>query len=215
MIEQIENRKIINKVWDFIYNYSDSYSFMNKSFESSCKILHTFGYINNGDIHEIKDKAPDLIKELDWKVFCEKFDLDITIDRDIIIGKIHTLFIEKYGDKDFKNFYWPTGSLGKRQITEILIKMNDTYSFSQIYIFYSEIVNLIFDLNKDELYTGQIQDIASLIHSKKDFSPTVWWDNDLRWMIYTDYDLCFSNVFGEKEFIDKLVQSNNIESFII
>jgi hypothetical protein len=215
MIKRLENKSIIDKVWSFIYNYNDSYSFMDKSFESSCKVLNPFGFVDNGDIHEIEESNPELIQEIDWKSFCRRFDLSIAINEKATIEEIQSIFREKYGDKDFENFYWASGSLGKDQIHEIIKLISDYSTDNPIYCFYSEILNIMFDSASDELFIGQVEDILELIKSKKGFSPTVWWDKDLKWMIYSDSDLSYTNVFGDSEFIGKLIKSDKFESFVI
>jgi hypothetical protein len=210
-MKRIEDKYLLREIERF--SKSSESIFMDKQFDSLCKIHNPFGYVENGKIKEIEDTNPDLIIELNWKEFCNYFGLKLDINSETSISQIQKAFAEKYKDKDYDNFYWASGSLGGKQIdllTEIIGGHFDSDSF---YCYYSMITNLHFDRTDDEILLIDFKDLLHLIDNKKGFSPTIWWNKNLDWLVYTDYDLTSSYVFSDKELIDKIIGNTDLESF--
>ncbi len=210
-MKQIEDKKILAEIDRFLKSRESV--FMDKQFDSLCKIHNPFGFIETGKIEEIEDSNPDLINEIYWKEFCDRFGLKLKVDSDTSISQIQKEFADKYEDKDYENFYWASGSLGISQI-DILVKLlNKHFDSDSLFCYYSLITNLHYDTPEDEIFLADFKGLKKLIDNKKGFSPTMWWSKKLDWLIYTDYDLTSSYVFSEKELIDNIIANSEIESY--
>ena len=211
MIEQIENKDILSEIDRFLELRETV--FMEKQFDSLCKIHNQFGFIESGDIHETENSNPDSIIELDWKDFIDKYELNISVDSNTSMEQIHKAFIEKFGNQEFLNFYWASGCLGRQQIDRLIEIVKGYYKSETLYCYYSLITNLYYKNPEDEIYLTDFDDLKQLIKNKKTFLPTIWWDKDINWIVYTDSDLTSSYVFGDKDLIDKICEDSELDSY--
>jgi hypothetical protein len=212
-MKRIEDKNLLTEIEKFIK--SGESVFMNKQFHALCKIHNPFGYVENGKIVETEYSNPHLIIELSWEEFVDKFGLTLKIDSETSISQIQKAYADKHGDQDYGNFYWASGSLGKKQVDKIMDLINEIFDIESFYCYYSLITNFHFDNPEDEVFLTDFEHLKLLINKKKGFSPTMWWDKNLDWMVYTDYDLTSSYVFSEKQLIDRIVGDSQIESFAL
>ena len=75
------------------------------------------------------------------------------------------------------------------------------------------ITNLYNKNPEDEIYLTDFDDLKQLIKNKKTLSPTIWWDKDINWIVYTDSDLTSSYVLGDKDLIDKICEDSVLDSY--
>ena len=208
---QIKDKNILTEIDRFLKSRESV--FMDKQFDSLCKIHNPFGFIETGNIEEIENSNPDLINEINWKKFCDKFGLTLKVDSETSISQIQKEFVGKYEDKDFENFYWASGSLGTKQIDKLVEIINRHFDSDSFFCYYSLITNLHSDSEEDEIFKVDFENFKQLIDLKKGFSPTMWWNNSLDWLIYTDYDLSSSYIFSNNRIIEKIVENPDLETF--
>lgn len=211
MIKQFENNDILVELESFLKS-RDSV-FMDKRFDSLCKINNPFEFVENGNIEEIEKLQPDLISDLSWQDYVNKYGLNVQINSKTSINLIQKLDNAKYGEKEFDNVYWPSGNLGKQQFNIILDILKKHGDVNQIISYYYVLTNLHFDICKDELYLTDLLGFKELIEKKEYFTPTIWWDEGLNWLIYTDYDLTTSYIFGDSNLIKEVTNKKELESF--
>ena len=186
---------------------------MDKQFDSLCKIHNPFGFVENGKIEELEDSKPDLIIELNWKDFCDKFYLDLTIDSGTSIEKIHKVYRDRHGEQEFNNFYWTSGSLGRKQVDKTVELLNERFITDSFYCFFSLIANLHLENPEDKIYLTDFSGLKQLIENKKTFTPTIWWDKKTKWLVYTDSDLTSSYIFSDKGLIETIIKDSELESY--
>jgi hypothetical protein len=211
MIQQIENKDILSEINRFLE--SRETVFMDKQFDSLCKIHNPFGFIESGDIYAAEDSIPDSIHELDWKDFIDKYGLNISVDSNTSMEQIHKTFIEKFGNQEFLNFYWASGSLGRKQIDILIDILKEIYKSGTLYCYYSLITNLYYKNPEEEIYRTDFNDLKQLIKNKRTFTPTIWWDKEINWIVYTDSDLSSTYVLGDKVLIDKICVDTELDSY--
>ncbi len=213
MLEPIENKDLVSEI-DIFLRSSEPVLF-GKKFEHIYKIHNPFGFINSGDIHEVEKIDSNLIKGLNWKEFCEQFDLELNVKDDTSINDIRKKFDVKYLNTEFDNFYWASGSLSLKQTHIILELLKLHYKIDNINSYYSYLTNLSSVEPRDEIYFIKTDILDILIDQKKSFSPNVWWSENLDWFIYTDYDLSSSYLYSIKQIDDILDFDKSLEVYKI
>jgi hypothetical protein len=106
-----------------------------------------------------------------------------------------------------KDSLWPTeGSLGKADLEALVpILAAHTGSTRMIGRFWPISSSL-----HDEALATMLS--SMLATGRQEFSPELWWPEDRAWVLWTDYDLMGTRVFGTKDLIDALRASPVVET---
>lgn len=110
--------------------------------------------------------------------------------------------------------FWPTeGSLGKADLEALVSVLAAHTGSTRMLGRFSPIAN-IFEAESMRVFSF---DLATMLPSmlatgRQEFSPELWWPEDRAWLLWTDYDLMGTRVFGSKELIDALHASADIET---
>lgn len=110
--------------------------------------------------------------------------------------------------------FWPTeGSLGKADLEALVPVLAAHTGSTRMLGRFSPIAN-IFEAESMRMFSF---DLATMLPSmlatgQQEFSPELWWPEDRAWLLWTDYDLMGTRVFGSKDLIDDLHASADIET---
>lgn len=148
----------------------------------------------------LKDYNSKTWKFVTWKSIAEKYDLLFhnEISRQTFVDKF-----EKIGWQ--KNLNFPSeGYLPRRHLVKLLELLNELSSSNEVYI-YQVMPHTIWKDNKDcDLVKCEFNEV--LEYFNEDFKGYLY-SADKSWMVYTDTDLTFTIVGGQKNLIDVLVSS--------
>jgi hypothetical protein len=184
-------------------------------FEKYAIAPHSF-WINynvpDNEIRESRNDDPDMPEEdftrISWKEFYNlkgvKFDLN-----DVILSTIYL----RFPFKQLNNELYPGGGIVDKETLQSIAKIVlELYGDQKIEVFYIIMSTMSWD--KDRMFTGRISELNVLFDNKElNFTPSLIYPKAGNWVINTDYDLSFSTIGGDTEFIDELVSRNTNEIF--
>lgn len=111
------------------------------------------------------------------------------------------------------SFWPPEGSLGKADL-EALVPVLAAHTGSTRMVGRFSPVTSALDDEAMHVFTFDLATMLSsmLATGVQEFSPELWWPEDRAWVVWTDYDLMGTRVFGGTDLIDDLKASPDIET---
>ncbi|WP_045730421.1 hypothetical protein [Pseudarthrobacter chlorophenolicus] len=109
---------------------------------------------------------------------------------------------------------WPTeGSLGKADLEALVPVLAAHTGSTRMLGRFSPITN-IFEAESIRVFSFNLATMlpSMLATGGQEFSPELWWPEDRTWVLWTDYDLMGTRVFGSKDLIDALRESADVET---
>ncbi|WP_285247485.1 hypothetical protein [Pseudarthrobacter sp. efr-133-R2A-89] len=110
---------------------------------------------------------------------------------------------------------WPTeGSLGKADLEALVpILAAHTVSTRMLGGRFAPITSLV-NAEATRFFTFELATMlpSMLATGVQEFSPELWWPEDRAWVVWTDYDLMGTRVFGSTDLIVALKESHDIET---
>ena len=182
-------------------------------FDSYAIALHSF-WINNkipkNEIRKIENNDPDLPEEefirINWKKFYEKKENEFDLNK-AILNSVNV----KYPFEQMNNELYPgDGMMDIKHIESLVEVINEFYGNQEIELFFTFLATK--DWKKDLMYNGKINDLPDLLKKGNfTYTPSLIYPKDKNWVVNTDYDLTFSTIGGDTEFINKVVELNTNE----
>lgn len=184
------------------------------NFDSYAIILHSY-WINynipKDQIVENENKEKDLPEEdfvrVNWKEFYNYKNVQFDLDNAILNS------VEWWKDslKQMNNELYPADStIDDENILSLVKVVNEMYGNQEIEFYYTSLITDNWE--NDFIYAGKINDLPSFLETLKyGFTPSLIYPKDRNWAINSDYDLSFSTIGGEYEFIKKLTKENKNE----
>lgn len=109
---------------------------------------------------------------------------------------------------------WPTeGSLGKADLETLVPILAARTGSTRMRGRFSPITSP-FDVESMRVFTFNLTTMLSsmLTTGQQEFTPELCWPEDRAWVLWTDYDLMGTRVFGSKDLLDALRASPDIET---
>ena len=187
-------------------------------FESYAIALHSFWINHNIPIEKVvtnensNEEFPEEdYSRINWKEFCLKKGREFDLNRELNSRIKHTVSY----DKQLNNELYPgEGLMDKEHILSLTEVVNETYGNQVIDAFYTFLSTKNWE--KDLIYSGQISELPKLFEIENlRLTPSLIYPIERNWVVNTDYDLPFSTIGGEREFVSELSKRNPNEIIII
>ena len=189
-----------------------------ENFQEYAIALHSF-WINNKIPKEevmVRELSNEEYPEYDfsritWADFHERKNREFDLNRAIIESIEHT---HPY-DKQLNNELYPgEGLMDKEHLMSLVEIVNELYGNQEIELFYTFLATKNWE--KDLVYSGKISTLPKLFEKESlRLTPSLIYPVERNWVVNTDYDLPFSTIGGETEFISELSKRNPNEIIII
>lgn len=159
----------------------------------------------NNDDEKIPEEEYTRIK---WKDFFEfkqmKFELNSAI--------ISSVDWETKFPQMNNELYPGEGLMDEEHLESLAQIVLNIYGDEEIEIFYHRMTTTNWDENK--LFEGRISKLQSLKDKKElNFTPSLIYPKNKKWIVNTDFDLAFSTIGGDSELIHKLIKNNPDEIY--
>lgn len=175
-------------------------------FESYCKIFHPFGVTE--DEEDILEIEQDTLKEyhskkwdfVTWKSIAEKYGLTFhnEINPQTYVDKFRKIGWQR-------NLIFPSeGYLPRQILIKLLHLLQEKSPLNEVYIYQIPPHTIWRDNKECDLVKCNFNEV--LEYFDKNFIGYLY-SIDRSWVIYTDTDLCFTIVGGQKHLIDTLISS--------
>jgi len=128
--------------------------------------------------------------------------------------------VREYVERDYhfqqmnNEIYPGEGVLDENHIASVCENVIETYGNQEIEIYYIFLATK--DWKEDLMYRGKISGLVEFIKNEEtNLTPSLIYCSEKKWAINSDYDLPFSIIGGEEEFISKLIKDNPLEVYNI
>ncbi len=106
------------------------------------------------------------------------------------------------------------GLLDEEHLNSLVETIYKIYGNQEIELFYTFLSTKNWE--KDLMFSGRISDLPNLIKKENlRLTPSLIYPKERNWVVNTDYDLAFTTIGGEKEFIAEIVRKNKNEIYQI
>ena len=197
------------------------------SFDAYCKIFHSI-YEDPNHI-DLKKSHEDLLQEhlktskniIPSSIFQKEFDLNYSRKvtwqelaqrynfpfNDELSGSKLIKYISDPDENNSCPAYLKGPNLGKLDFTE-LSNLSKYIECDSVLSYYG----ILTDVEKGErIYECHLNQLNNLLQGNNNWSPTYWWNDKRDWIVWTDYDQCYSIVGGSEELITNICKDKNLE----
>ena len=210
-----DNFKVYCKIFHSIFEDPTQIQ-LNKSYNDLLKehLQNSKDFKKNDDVSIIpsasfqKEFNLNYSKKIKWKQLAERYKFPF--NNELTGSKLIT-----YLSQDDENISCPAYLSGPNLGTLNSEEMNHLvkgFINQNIYCYY----DILTDVEQgDRIFEGQLSQIKETIKENNNLSPTYWWNAEKTWVIWTDYDQCYTIVGGSKNLIEEICNNPFLEALEI